>query len=78
MVTSRQGRAARDADRLRQIALLSASRDHAAAARRWSISPLIALMEDQVAKLQIAGVRRRAHPLGPRPGRLARGLPRVS
>ena len=42
------------------------------------ISPLIALMEDQVAKLQALGLRRRADPLGPGPRRLARSLPRVS
>ena len=41
------------------------------------ISPLIALMEDQVAKLQGAGLRGRAHPLGPRPRGIARGLSRL-
>ena len=41
------------------------------------ISPLIALMEDQVAKLQAARLRRGAHPFRPRPRRLAPGLHRL-
>ena len=41
------------------------------------VSPLIALMEDQVAKLRELGLARRTHPLGPGPGRVARRLPRL-
>ena len=39
------------------------------------VSPLIALMEDQVAQLVEARLRRRAHPLRARSRRLARGVP---
>ena len=41
------------------------------------VCPLIALMEDQVAKLRELGLRGRAHPLGPRPRGLAAGLRRL-
>ena len=41
------------------------------------ISPLIALMEDQVAKLQAARLRGGAHPFRPRPRGLAPGLHRL-
>ena len=39
------------------------------------ISPLIALMEDQVAKLQLARIRGRTHSFRPRPRDIARSLP---
>ena len=54
-----------------QVALLPAA-GLARGGTTLVISPLIALMEDQVAKLQALGFAVGAHPLRPRPRRLAR------
>ena len=74
----RPRRAAGDAHRIGQIARATSFPASCSAGTTLVMSPLIALMEDQIAKLQSHRVRRRTHPLGERPSDITRSLPAVS
>ena len=65
----RRAHAGGDADRRGQVALLPGAGAGAARARRWSISPLIALMHDQIRAAEAFGHPRRVADLGRRQSR---------